>query len=74
MTHPIRPVKTFVLRLWREPGDEETEAGWRGVIRSLETRDAQAREVTFRGLGNLLATLQPLLAPEKTEEEKMDTS
>jgi hypothetical protein len=74
MTHPIRPVKTFVLRLWREPGDQETEAGWRGVIRSLETRDAQAREVTFRGLGSLLAALQPLLTPGGTEEEKMDTS
>ena len=74
MTRPIRPVKTFVLRLWREPGDEKTEAGWRGAIRSLETRNAQAREVSFCGLGNLLAALQPLLSPEGTEEEKMDTS
>jgi hypothetical protein len=36
MTFSIRPVRTFVLRLWREPGDQEGDARWRGLIRSLE--------------------------------------
>ncbi len=74
MTHPIRPVKTFVLRLWREPGDQETEAAWRGLLRPLGTNAAAANkhEVLFHGLDNLLAALHPLLTLEEMEGA-MDT-
>lgn len=69
MTHPIRPVKTFVLRLWREPGDQETETTWRGLLRPLSANTATANEheVPFHGLENLLEALRPLLAAEETE-------
>jgi hypothetical protein len=63
MTHPIRPVKTFILRLWREPGDPKGDAGWRGLIRPLDTGAARAdgKELSFNGLENLLAALRALL-------------
>ncbi|HEY67197.1 MAG: hypothetical protein DRI79_06130 [Chloroflexi bacterium] len=68
MAHPIRPLVTFVLRLWREPGDHVGDAGWRGLIRSLGTDAAKAseNEVVFRGLNNLPAALRPLLMDEET--------
>ena len=60
MTHPIRPVKTFILRLWREPGDPKEGAGWRGLIRPLDASAAIAdgKELSFNGLENLLAALR----------------
>jgi len=63
MTHPIRPVKTFILRLWREPGDPKAEAGWRGLIRPLDAGAARAdgQALPFNGLENLLAALRALL-------------
>ena len=64
MTFPIRPVRTFVLRLWREPGDREGDAGWRGLIRSLETATAPAQEHPFHGLENLPQALHALLVAE----------
>lgn len=72
MAHHIRPVKTFVLRLWREPGDQETEAGWRGLIRPLNANTAPANknEVPFHGLENLVKALRPLLASEETQRVK----
>ena len=70
MSYPIRPVKTFVLRLWREPGTQETEADWRGVIRPLSADAATANknEVPFHGLQNLMEILRPLLAAQRTDE------
>jgi hypothetical protein len=62
MSQPIRPVKTFVLRLWHEPGDLETEAGWRGSLRPLNTEGAEISETHFQGLENLIATLRRSLA------------
>jgi hypothetical protein len=66
MTHPIRPVNTFILRLWREPGDQEGDTGWRGLIRPLDA-DADAvdeAQAIFYGLENLLDALRLLLADE----------
>jgi hypothetical protein len=66
MTHAIRPVNTFILRLWREPGDQEGDVGWRGLIRPLDA-DADAvdeAQVVFYGLENLLDALHLLLADE----------
>jgi hypothetical protein len=67
MTHSIRPVKTFILRLWREPGDPEGDAGWRGLIRPLSAGagPAEQAEWPFHGLQNLLAALRPLLDDEE---------
>ena len=61
MIHPIRPVKTFILRLWREPGAQEGDAGWRGLIRPL---DAEEGEMNFQGLDNLTDVLRQLLDQE----------
>lgn len=63
MTRPIRPVNTFVLRLWREPGDQEGDTTWRGMIRPLENKEG-AREELFHGLDNLLEALRPFLDEE----------
>jgi hypothetical protein len=74
MTHPVRPVFTFVLRLWREPGDPEGEAGWRGLIRPLGASAATSseKELPFHGLEKLLAALRALLDAEDLAEEKTD--
>lgn len=66
MTHSIRPVNTFILRLWREPGDQEGDAGWRGLIRPLDAgADAvDETQAVFYGLENLLDALRLLLADE----------
>lgn len=63
MTRQIRPTLAFVLRLWREPGTQEGEDGWRGLIRPLATNGLSAgeEEVPFLGLGSLLEALRPLL-------------
>jgi hypothetical protein len=61
MTRPIRPAVAFVLRLWREPGDQEGDAGWRGQIRPLDTGKT---ETYFQGLDDLPAALRTLLARE----------
>lgn len=68
MTHSIRPVNTFILRLWREPGDQEGDAGWRGLIRPLDANADAVDEapVVFYGLENLLDALRLLLKNEKT--------
>jgi hypothetical protein len=68
MIHSMRPANTFILRLWREPGDQEGDAGWRGLIRPLGA-DADAvdeAQVVFYGLENLLDALRLLLADKKT--------
>ena len=61
MTRPVRLVVIFVLRLWREPGDREGDAGWRGLVRTLGAEEAEAY---FQGLDNLPVALRRLLARE----------
>ncbi len=72
MTHLIRPVNTFILRLWREPGDQEGDAGWRGLIRPLDASADTIDEVqvVFYSLENLLDALRPLLATHLIEMEE----
>ena len=65
MPNSIRPVVTLILRLWREPGAPEGDAGWRGVIRPLETKDTASDAVPFDGLENLLAAVRPALIADK---------
>ncbi len=65
MPDSIRPVVTLILRLWREPGAPEGDAGWRGVIRPLETRDTASDALPFDGLENLLAAVRPALIADK---------
>lgn len=71
MSHAIRPVKTFILRLWREPGDPEGDTGWRVLIRPLSAGagPAEQAELSFHGLQNLSAALRPLLDDEESEPE-----
>jgi hypothetical protein len=68
MAHSVRPIKAFVLRLWREPGAQEGDAGWRGLLRPLGAGDATTdeNEVVFLGLEELLDALRRLLADEET--------
>ncbi|MGD9101232.1 MAG: hypothetical protein PVF45_12200 [Anaerolineae bacterium] len=68
MTHAIRPVNIFILRLWREPGDQEGDAGWRGLIRPLDADAATSGqdEVVFYGLDHLLGALRSLLMDQET--------
>jgi hypothetical protein len=68
MTHSIRPVNTFILRLWREPGDQDDDAGWRGLIRPLEAGadTVDEAQIVFYGLENLLDALRLLLENEQT--------
>jgi hypothetical protein len=61
MTDSIRPVVTFVLRMWHEPGAPEGDAGWRGLVRPL---DAEAGGVHFQGMDDLSRALRQLLAQE----------
>ncbi len=61
MDDAIRPSYTFVLRLWREPGAPQGDAGWRGQLRPLETRDIPAQEIVFSDLTNLTLTIRDLL-------------
>ena len=61
MARSIRPIATFVLRLWREPGDQEGDAGWRGLIRLLDAGEAGAY---FQGLDHLPVVLRQVLARE----------
>jgi len=72
MAQPVRPLITFVLRLWREPGAQEGDAGWRGLIRSLDAAEAGEHEVTFHGLGNLTAVLHRLLREKETSSTTSD--
>jgi len=60
MTHSIRPASNFVLRLWREPGAPEGDAGWRGLIRPLG-KDTASSDIPFDGLQNLLTALRQSL-------------
>ena len=60
MTHSIRPASNFVLRLWREPGAPEGDAGWRGLIRPLGKETASS-DIPFDGLQNLLTALRQSL-------------
>ncbi|MBI5030589.1 MAG: hypothetical protein HZB51_08675 [Chloroflexi bacterium] len=64
MSQPLRPVKTFVLRLWREPGDSETEDGWRGLIRPLDSKNHRSSEISCRGLEDLIVALRQFLTAE----------
>lgn len=68
MPRPLRPVKTFVLRLWREPGAPPGPAGWRGILRPLEAKDAPPRELAFHGLGSLPTVLSQSLAADDPPE------
>jgi hypothetical protein len=61
MTRPIRPAVAFVLRLWREPGAQEGDVGWRGQLRLL---NAGETETYFQGLDDLPVALRQLLARE----------
>ena len=72
MTRPVRPMLAFILRLWREPGAPQGSAGWRGLIRRLETKDKTSGEVPFQGLDNLPKELRPLLADEESPAEPND--
>jgi hypothetical protein len=67
MTPPVRPVVTFVLRLWHEPDTPVGDAGWRGLLRPLHTGSDTSDEVeiAFQGLENLMTALRPLLVDEK---------
>jgi hypothetical protein len=67
MDPPVRPRATFVLRLWREPGAQEGDAGWRGQLRPLSADSAASgvSEIAFQGLENIPATLRPLLSNEE---------
>ena len=72
MATPLRPVKTFVVRLWLEPGTSEGHASWRGLVRTLETDapPAQRSEIAFHGLDNLPQALGSLLTgrPDHSDE------
>jgi len=52
MTEPIRPMTALVVRLWREPGAPEGDAGWRGLVRPLD-KEVNLDTITFHGLENL---------------------
>ncbi len=73
MDQPVRPLVTFVLRLWREPGAQEGDAGWRGLIRPLDGNEAYENEATFHGLDNLAAALRPLLMKRETPSTEPGT-
>jgi hypothetical protein len=64
MTRPIRPVITVVLRLWREPGVQEGDAAWRGMIRPLGGPATSTSE--FHGLENTPHALRRLLEDRDT--------
>ncbi len=64
MLQPIRPVRSFVLRLWCEPGVADSETGWRGLLRTLEGGEAPAREFPFHGLAGLLSAVREALSSE----------
>ena len=64
MTRPIRPAVAFVLRLWREPGAQEGDAGWRGQLRLLDIGET---ETYFQGLDDLPVALRQLLEEMATE-------
>ena len=70
MTETVRPMTTLVVRLWREPGAPEGDAGWRGMVRPLE-QAANASPITFQGLDHLLAAVHQALrhSPPNTENE-----
>jgi len=72
MPLPIRPMRAFVLRLWHEPGDEESQAGWRGLVRPLDASDGAMRETTFHGLDRLPDLVYALLT-EPTSDPKEET-
>jgi len=59
MTHPVRPVASFILRLWREPGDAEGDAGWRGQLCPLGVGSPPV--CAFQGLEKLPEIVRPLL-------------
>lgn len=69
MTRPIRPAIAFVLRLWREPGAQEGDAGWRGQLRPLDTGET---ETYFQGLDNLPVALRHLLDQEDVPTPRFD--
>ncbi len=62
MSESMRPTYTFILRLWREPDAPQGDAGWRGQLRALETRDAPAPAAVFADLANLAQAIRELLA------------
>ena len=66
MATAVRPVRTFIVRLWQEPGSSEGGAAWRGLVRALETGSTptQRSEIAFHGLDNLAQAVRPLLAEE----------
>jgi hypothetical protein len=67
MRDPIRHVHTLVLRLWREPGDRDDDAGWRGLVRPLSTSRAMPDTDTasFHDLDNLANAVRSLLVKEE---------
>ena len=61
---------TLVVRLWREPGAPEGDAGWRGLVRPLD-KEVNLDAITFQGLENLPAAVHQALrhSPPNTENE-----
>lgn len=70
MAQSIRPVKTFVLRMWREPDAPEGDAYWRGLLRHL---DDGAGEY-FQGLSDLPVALRRLLTRQEPRHAHPDAS
>lgn len=52
----------FVIRLWREPGGEETPSQWRGSVEHTETK----KKIYFRELTTLLEFIEHFLDDQTT--------
>ncbi len=53
---------SFLVRLWREPGSEESDRGWRGEVEHIQSRERQA----FAGLDELAGLLRRQAEEERT--------
>jgi len=73
MKPAIRPTHAFILRLWREPGDQEGDAGWRGVLRPVQDAQGEHIETAFRGLENLTEALRPWLTEKARRQQSGST-
>lgn len=60
MSQSIRPRHSFVIQVWREPGAEDGDAGWRGVVRPL---NSEQQAVWFQDLCELGDVIRPFLTP-----------
>lgn len=61
MSDPVRPMYTFVLRLWHEPGTPPGDIGWRGQLRLLGARHVPEHKTAFTDLANLAQAIRDLL-------------